>query len=662
MTPWQQLQLAPTQDVRAIKRAYALRLKQCRPEQDPAGFARLRQAYEMALELAEPKLGWQRPCESEEVLADAVDVPVADFSESSGTDEVARASSVWRLPDQRMEGGESSPAFQAQPIDFDNSAIDCLREMTGAPSQERETVLAWWFADPRLVEHGGQKIFTNALMNELLEHLDRWERLFGLGGAGLGWDVSAAFAGHPDLQRLNARVKERQWIAKTRVSGTVRRRALDLLLRPLDQAAAEAFAKTNQHWETMAALLREIRILDPEPLGSAIDAETMRWWRDAVARREQRRNDRSHLRWIGAALGTACGPSIALLTPPNHLLPGEAWVAIVAFSAVVGMVGLPALQPLASPIRNTWLFMLSRLMSANEHVRHAFRTLLIVLGCSIPLFVLMLDLRDGNPALVNRPTWQFFLAATVLVFSALMCFHTARWWKRTSLAPVREQTLLIVAGWSALLYALLVNIRDGNPALVNRPTWQFVLAAPVLVYSVLLCLRAAGWCMRTQITPMRELWRTEARRRRITRQLLAVAAVLMPLSMLSPAFVWLLPVGLLWMVFARGLGYAFKVASIGAGPLAASVLCIAMAINKCCGPINLPRGVFGPTLYLSIYGTCALLFPGLAGILTLALGTLNVGRWSWAKVLKKESPEVIAVVFSFLLFLVAIFLDAVIGL
>lgn len=47
--PWAVLAIAPTQDVRQIKRAYAARLKVIRPDEDAAGFQALREAYEWAL-------------------------------------------------------------------------------------------------------------------------------------------------------------------------------------------------------------------------------------------------------------------------------------------------------------------------------------------------------------------------------------------------------------------------------------------------------------------------------------------------------------------------------------------------------------------------------------------------------------------------------------
>ncbi|WP_172197418.1 J domain-containing protein [Saccharibacillus qingshengii] len=58
MNIWSMLGIEPTSEIKAIKRAYARRLKECHPEENPEGFQRIRQSYEMALEeakrLAEP--------------------------------------------------------------------------------------------------------------------------------------------------------------------------------------------------------------------------------------------------------------------------------------------------------------------------------------------------------------------------------------------------------------------------------------------------------------------------------------------------------------------------------------------------------------------------------------------------------------------------------
>lgn len=48
---WQVLEIAPTDDERAIKRAYAAQLKHNKPDKHPEGFRQLREAYEQALDV-----------------------------------------------------------------------------------------------------------------------------------------------------------------------------------------------------------------------------------------------------------------------------------------------------------------------------------------------------------------------------------------------------------------------------------------------------------------------------------------------------------------------------------------------------------------------------------------------------------------------------------
>ncbi|GLR11800.1 hypothetical protein GCM10007907_05900 [Chitinimonas prasina] len=71
--PWDVLGLAETTDERAIRRAYAARLKQTRPEDDAAGFVRLREAYEHAL-------GWSRWQAMQAQGGEAVAAPEGEVS------------------------------------------------------------------------------------------------------------------------------------------------------------------------------------------------------------------------------------------------------------------------------------------------------------------------------------------------------------------------------------------------------------------------------------------------------------------------------------------------------------------------------------------------------------------------------------------------------
>src|SRR5215471_14677230 len=53
MAMWEELGIVPTADPKAIRRAYAGRLRGLDPDRDPAAFQRLRQAFEAALSQAE---------------------------------------------------------------------------------------------------------------------------------------------------------------------------------------------------------------------------------------------------------------------------------------------------------------------------------------------------------------------------------------------------------------------------------------------------------------------------------------------------------------------------------------------------------------------------------------------------------------------------------
>ena len=53
MNCWEVLGLEPTEDVKLIKKAYAAKLKKCRPDQDPIGFQKLRESFDFAKQLAQ---------------------------------------------------------------------------------------------------------------------------------------------------------------------------------------------------------------------------------------------------------------------------------------------------------------------------------------------------------------------------------------------------------------------------------------------------------------------------------------------------------------------------------------------------------------------------------------------------------------------------------
>lgn len=60
MTIWERLGIAPTTDKKAIKKAYAARVKDCHQEDEPERWAQLHDAYKSALKLPRLAAGGNR--------------------------------------------------------------------------------------------------------------------------------------------------------------------------------------------------------------------------------------------------------------------------------------------------------------------------------------------------------------------------------------------------------------------------------------------------------------------------------------------------------------------------------------------------------------------------------------------------------------------------
>jgi hypothetical protein len=108
MSIWNELDIEPTDDLRTIKRAYAIRLKKVHPEDDPDGFQRLRQAYEQARRWAE----YEQQSASRPAEGTVASPEPAETGEPALSAEQEEREQCWQALNQALESVADSIAGQ----------------------------------------------------------------------------------------------------------------------------------------------------------------------------------------------------------------------------------------------------------------------------------------------------------------------------------------------------------------------------------------------------------------------------------------------------------------------------------------------------------------------------------------------------------------------
>jgi len=113
--PWTTLGLDPAGATeRDVKRAYAKRLKTCRPDQDPEGFRKLHDAYQAALN----ELQWRGSEDDDEAYFTGIELPV-EMPQVAVLEDAADREAASEIPVSPPAVFELSPGLRAITECFD---------------------------------------------------------------------------------------------------------------------------------------------------------------------------------------------------------------------------------------------------------------------------------------------------------------------------------------------------------------------------------------------------------------------------------------------------------------------------------------------------------------------------------------------------------------
>lgn len=290
MNLWQELGIAPTQDRAQIRRAYAARLKQVHPEDDPEGFQHLRSAYERALALC-----------THAAAAAPAGTGAPDHPSPTAHTRMAPLAAPASPPQRAASpvaplaaAAAVAPAAEPLPVLPHPAAAarGIVLAVLQAPSENRAALLKQLIRQRGWESLDFQIALEDALQRELLVYFGHYVDCLRYFVEFYAWrdPQRHIVANSAALRELMSRYTAWRWCEQpedlSSITATARRvrTALQLLRAPPDEAAFRRFARRLPNMRSMEALLAHLRSKWPAVLHYEIDRASLQWWQTALQR------------------------------------------------------------------------------------------------------------------------------------------------------------------------------------------------------------------------------------------------------------------------------------------------------------------------------------------------------------------------------------------
>jgi hypothetical protein len=426
MTIWQILDIEATRDRRAIRHAYARRLKRLHPEDDPEGFRDLREAYELALALVEG------------VTVDGdrtAGAPSSTLHEPRGTQNphasgpgaAALEALLARVTDDLAEGEEAAAILQLRAA-LQDPLLANLEHRAAFERRLLEEIARVSPASEVFAEAASQAFHWNEGLHHLprayqhiaqgMLHIDgAKDRVAELRRQGRGWAWEFLWDQEP--------------LAAMLLTGRYRPRLFRLLA--LDHGIFSAVAR----------LLTELTITYSALLERELDPMTLAWWRRAVERPRGRLADALHYLlsawWLHAGIILAAGYALDLAWPEwllaglvivgsiDLFMDGAALVRTGIYLVlavgpralkVLGAVGAVGCGVLALRVERPWDGMAVGLVFISLMALSGARDFMTFLYAAFGLW-LVLGIAIRFTELLEVDPEQLFLVVQIAIFAAL---------------------------------------------------------------------------------------------------------------------------------------------------------------------------------------------------------------------------------------------------